>query len=84
MIINFKIIKNENNCYEDVACRSGSDKMTYSAEIEVSDDVLSLATVNLQDYEAVRVRGTCMMRIFYKSLMKALNLGQDTSRIFFL
>ena len=29
---------------------SGSDKMTYSAEIEVSDDVLSLATVNLQEY----------------------------------
>ena len=28
----------------------GSDKMTYSAEIEVSDDVLSLATVNLQEY----------------------------------
>ena len=67
-----------------MACRSGSDKMTYFAEIEVSDDVLSLATVNLQEYEAVRVRGTCMMRIIYKSLMKALNLGQDTSRIFFL
>ena len=30
---------------------SGSDKMTYSAEIEVSDDVLSLATVNLQEYD---------------------------------
>lgn len=29
---------------------SGSDKMTYSAEIELSDDVLSLATVNLQEY----------------------------------
>ena len=29
---------------------SGSDKMIYSAEIEVSDDVLSLATVNLQEY----------------------------------
>ena len=29
---------------------SGSDKMTYSAEIEVSDDALSLATVNLQEY----------------------------------
>ena len=29
---------------------SGSDKITYSAEIEVSDDVLSLATVNLQEY----------------------------------
>lgn len=29
---------------------SGSDKMTYFAEIEVSDDVLSLATVNLQEY----------------------------------
>lgn len=29
---------------------SGSAKMTYSAEIEVSDDVLSLATVNLQEY----------------------------------
>ena len=27
-----------------------SGKMTYSAEIEVSDDVLSLATVNLQEY----------------------------------
>ena len=27
-----------------------SDKITYSAEIEVSDDVLSLATVNLQEY----------------------------------
>ena len=64
--------------------KSGSDKMTYSAEIEVSDDVLSLATVNLQEYEAVRVRGTCMMRIFYKSLMKALNLGQDSSRIYLL
>lgn len=31
--------------------KSGSDKMTYSAEIEVSDDVLSLATVNLQEYD---------------------------------
>ena len=30
--------------------KSGSDKITYSAEIEVSDDVLSLATVNLQEY----------------------------------
>ena len=30
---------------------SGSDKRTYSAEIEVSDDVLSLATVNLQEYD---------------------------------
>ena len=30
---------------------SGSDKMTYSAEIELSDDVLSLATVNLQEYD---------------------------------
>ena len=29
---------------------SGSGKITYSAEIEVSDDVLSLATVNLQEY----------------------------------
>ena len=29
---------------------SGSGKMIYSAEIEVSDDVLSLATVNLQEY----------------------------------
>ena len=29
---------------------SGSDKMIDSAEIEVSDDVLSLATVNLQEY----------------------------------
>lgn len=29
---------------------SVSDKITYSAEIEVSDDVLSLATVNLQEY----------------------------------
>ena len=29
---------------------SGSDKITYSAEIELSDDVLSLATVNLQEY----------------------------------
>ena len=29
---------------------SGSDKVTYSVEIEVSDDVLSLATVNLQEY----------------------------------
>ena len=29
---------------------SGSAKMTYSVEIEVSDDVLSLATVNLQEY----------------------------------
>lgn len=29
---------------------SGSAKMTYSAEIELSDDVLSLATVNLQEY----------------------------------
>lgn len=29
---------------------SGSGKMTYFAEIEVSDDVLSLATVNLQEY----------------------------------
>ena len=30
---------------------SGSDKVIYSAEIEVSDDVLSLATVNLQEYD---------------------------------
>lgn len=30
--------------------KSGSDKITYSAEIEVSDDALSLATVNLQEY----------------------------------
>ena len=31
--------------------KSGSsDKITYSAEIELSDDVLSLATVNLQEY----------------------------------
>ena len=30
---------------------SGSDKITYFAEIEVSDDVLSLATVNLQEYD---------------------------------
>ena len=30
--------------------KSGSDKITYFAEIEVSDDVLSLATVNLQEY----------------------------------
>lgn len=29
---------------------NNSDKMTYFAEIEVSDDVLSLATVNLQEY----------------------------------
>lgn len=29
--------------------KSGSDKMTYFAEIEVSDDLLSLATVNLQN-----------------------------------
>ena len=29
---------------------SGSGKITYFAEIEVSDDVLSLATVNLQEY----------------------------------
>ena len=29
---------------------SGSGKITYSAEIELSDDVLSLATVNLQEY----------------------------------
>ena len=29
---------------------SGNGKMTYFAEIEVSDDVLSLATVNLQEY----------------------------------
>ena len=29
---------------------SGSDKRTYSVEIELSDDVLSLATVNLQEY----------------------------------
>ena len=29
---------------------SGSDKITYSAKIEVSNDVLSLATVNLQEY----------------------------------
>ena len=28
-----------------------SGKITYSAEIEVSDDVLSLATVNLQEYD---------------------------------
>ena len=28
-----------------------SGKMTYFAEIEVSDDVLSLATVNLQEYD---------------------------------
>ena len=31
--------------------KSGSDKITYFAEIEVSDDVLSLATVNLQEYD---------------------------------
>ena len=30
--------------------KSGSDQITYFAEIEVSDDVLSLATVNLQEY----------------------------------
>ena len=30
---------------------SGSDKITYFAEIEVSDDVLSLATVYLQEYD---------------------------------
>lgn len=30
--------------------KSGNGKITYSAEIEVSDDVLSLATVNLQEY----------------------------------
>lgn len=30
--------------------KSGSGKITYFAEIEVSDDVLSLATVNLQEY----------------------------------
>lgn len=29
---------------------SGSDKVIYSVEIEVSDDVRSLATVNLQEY----------------------------------
>ena len=31
--------------------KSGSNKITYFAEIEVSDDVLSLATVNLQEYD---------------------------------
>ena len=31
--------------------KSGSGKITYFAEIEVSDDVLSLATVNLQEYD---------------------------------
>lgn len=30
---------------------NSSGKMTYFAEIEVSDDVLSLATVNLQEYD---------------------------------
>ena len=35
---------------DDNNITSGSAKMTYSAEIEVSDDVLSLATVNLQEY----------------------------------
>ena len=35
---------------EDDNNKSGSDKITYFAEIEVSDDVLSLATVNLQEY----------------------------------
>ena len=35
---------------DDNNITSGSDKMTYFAEIEVSDDVLSLATVNLQEY----------------------------------
>ena len=30
--------------------KSGSGKINYFAEIEVSDDVLSLATVNLQEY----------------------------------
>ena len=38
------------------SCSNGDDnntsgKMTYFAEIEVSDDVLSLATVNLQEYD---------------------------------
>ena len=38
-------------CSDDDNINScGSDKITYSAEIEVSDDVLSLATVNLQEY----------------------------------
>ena len=35
---------------DDNNTSGGSDKITYSAEIEVSDDVLSLATVNLQEY----------------------------------
>ena len=36
---------------DDNNTSGGSDKITYSAEIEVSDDVLSLATVNLQEYD---------------------------------
>lgn len=35
---------------DDNNTSGGSDKRTYSAEIELSDDVLSLATVNLQEY----------------------------------
>ena len=35
---------------DDNNITSGSDKRTYSVEIELSDDVLSLATVNLQEY----------------------------------
>lgn len=35
---------------DDNNTSGGSDKITYSAEIELSDDVLSLATVNLQEY----------------------------------
>ena len=30
VIINFKIKKNENNCYEDVACRSGSPNSDFN------------------------------------------------------
>ena len=36
---------------DDNNTSGGSDKITYSAEIELSDDVLSLATVNLQEYD---------------------------------
>ena len=35
---------------DDNNTSGGSDKITYSAKIELSDDVLSLATVNLQEY----------------------------------
>lgn len=30
VIINLKIKKNENNCYEDVACRSGSPNSDFN------------------------------------------------------